>query len=77
MTTPYYTTQGEVRGCCGHRHRSIEAAHRCLVNDQLGCSRQHGYSDRNVYEVDEQGQWQQLVQTGDGDSHYERLPDVV
>lgn len=46
MTT--YTTRGEVRGCCGHAHRTIEAAERCRARDQRGCERQGGYSDRRV-----------------------------
>jgi len=50
MTT--YTTKGPVRGCCGHEHRSIETAFRCLAADQSGCRRQGGYSDRSVVRVD-------------------------
>lgn len=43
-----YTTVGSVRGCCGHCHRSYEAAERCLARDRRGCHRQGGYSDRRV-----------------------------
>ncbi len=50
MTT--YTTEGSVRGCCGHKHRTIEAAIRCIKRDQAGCSSQGGYSDRSVVRVD-------------------------
>ena len=54
MTT-VYTTIGSVRGCCGHRHKSREAAERCLAEDQRGCERQGGYSDRVVVESDADG----------------------
>ena len=44
----YYITYGGVRGDCGHRHRTIEGAAKCLESDQKGCNRQGGYSDRSV-----------------------------
>jgi hypothetical protein len=47
-TTSYYTTEGNVRGSCGHRHRTEEAAERCLAKDQHGCAAQWGYSDRRI-----------------------------
>ena len=47
-----YTTRGNVRGCCGHKHRTIEAAKRCADHDQSECSRQGGYSDRRVVNSD-------------------------
>lgn len=43
-----YTTRGSVRGGCGHIHRSIEAAAKCCREDQAGCKRQGGYSDRDL-----------------------------
>lgn len=46
-----YTTYGSVRGGCGHQHRTVEAAERCLNDDQNGCASQGGYSDRRVCEV--------------------------
>jgi len=46
MTT--WTTWGPVRGSCGHRHRSEDAAARCLERDRAGCSGQGGYSDREI-----------------------------
>ena len=46
MTT--YTTIGSVRGCCGHKHRTIKAAVDCIKRDQSGCAIQGGYSDRDV-----------------------------
>lgn len=42
------TCIGSVRGCCGHAHRSIEAAEACIARDQRGCESQGGYSDRRV-----------------------------
>lgn len=45
---PYYETYGSVRGCCGHRHRSLHTALSCLARDQSGCASQGGYSDRRV-----------------------------
>lgn len=47
----HYTTKGSVRGCCGHRHRTVETAARCLDRDILDCRRAGGYSDRNVVGV--------------------------
>jgi len=49
---PRYTTSGPVRGSCGHYHRTIEAAVRCLERDRAGCRRQGGYSDREVRYAD-------------------------
>lgn len=48
----FYTTTGSVRGCCGHKHRSIVTAKRCIDNDQAGCATQGGYSDRHVVRYD-------------------------
>jgi len=52
MATMSYTTTGNVRGCCGHKHRTIEAAARCLRDDQSGCRSQGGYSDRTIERTD-------------------------
>lgn len=41
-----YITDGNVRGECGHLHRSIEAAAKCAKQDQAACHKQGGYSDR-------------------------------
>lgn len=46
-----YTTWGPVCGDCGHTHRTIEAARKCLNKHQRGCEMQGGYSDRNLREV--------------------------
>ena len=53
MTT--YTTRGSVRGSCGHNHRTIATACRCLKADQAGCRSQRGYSDRTIHAVDSDG----------------------
>lgn len=46
-----YTTKGDVRRCCGHKHRSIQTAVDCRNRDQNACVRQGGYSDRSVVAV--------------------------
>jgi hypothetical protein len=45
----YYMCTGSVRGECGHHHKTRESAERCRKNDQRGCEKQGGYSDREVY----------------------------
>ncbi len=45
-----YTTDGLVRGSCGHKHRTLSGAVRCLNRDHAGCKSQGGYSDRDVYD---------------------------
>ena len=52
MTATTYTTKGSVRGCCGHKHRTIDAAVKCLKADQSGCASQRGYSDRAIVRTD-------------------------
>lgn len=51
----YYTTWGPIRGGCGHKHRTLAGAVRCLARDRAGCARQGGYSDR-MLRVLESGQ---------------------
>lgn len=55
MTT--YTTHGDVRGCCGHKHTTIESAQACLDRDGRCCRRNTttGYTDRVVAEVGHDG----------------------
>ena len=48
MANTYYTTAGSVRGCCGHKHRTLETAEACRERDQQGCVSQGGYSDRLI-----------------------------
>lgn len=43
-----WTTTGEVRGTCEHRHRTTTTAARCLVRDMDWCSAMGGYSDRRI-----------------------------
>jgi len=50
--TKTYTTKGAVRGCCGHAHRSLDTALRCLARDRAGCRSQGGYSDRSIEDSD-------------------------
>ncbi len=55
-----YTTLGRVRGCCGHEHRTLQTAERCLREDERGCKTQGGYSDRRVVVVpdgEDPGDW--------------------
>jgi hypothetical protein len=47
-----YTTSGDVRGDCGHRHRTMSGAARCRRDDQRYCHGQGGYSDREIYYAD-------------------------
>lgn len=54
-TKTIYTTYGSVRGCCGHRHRTPEAAQACIDRDQRGCASQGGYSDRSIATVGPNG----------------------
>lgn len=50
-TTTRYIARGSVRGDCGHLHRSLHAAERCVEADQRACRSLPGgnaYSDRDV-----------------------------
>lgn len=49
-TKVYYTTYGSVCGDCGHQHRTIEAAARCVAKHSAMIKRcsGNGYSDRRV-----------------------------
>lgn len=49
-----FITWGPVRGF-GPARDSYEAAERDLTEDQEGCLGQRGYSDRDVYSVDDAG----------------------
>ena len=48
----YYTTKGDVRRSCGHKHRTVATAFACLQQDIAGCRRQGGYSDRYIVGVE-------------------------
>lgn len=71
-----FIVEGSVRGNCGHKHRTLSGAVKCLERDQNGRHSQHGYSDRSIYEIDEAGNQTLLIRTGDGKYDYEREPDV-
>jgi hypothetical protein len=43
-----YGCIGEVRGDCGHKHRTLSGAVSCLKRDREGCGSQGGYSDREI-----------------------------
>lgn len=55
----YWTAIGDVRGECGHKHRSYEAAAQCVERDRRAIRRAYpytspygrSYSDRLVYAV--------------------------
>jgi len=62
MTTPYYRAWGPVRGDCGHRHQTAEAAQRCVDRDHASIRRAYPstyptrtYSDRDVQRMDADG----------------------
>jgi len=57
-----YVTWGPVRRYCGHKHRTIEMAEKCLFQDKNWCKRQGGYSDRNIYRLDCDGRRLELTQ---------------
>lgn len=48
-----YTTWGPVRGCCGHAHRTLQAAYECFCADVNGCATQGGYSDRDIHRIED------------------------
>lgn len=54
MTTKHETYQadGDVRGICGHKHRTIGAAARCVQADERDCECAGVYSDRIVVRTD-------------------------
>jgi len=58
---------GSVRGWCGHKHISLDAAKHCLRSDQAGCQSAGGYSDRSVYLYDDDGVRQGPAEIGDDD----------
>jgi hypothetical protein len=50
-----YTTNGSVCGSCGHAHRTIAAAVRCIQKHQRDIESANGsrsYSDRAVWRTD-------------------------
>jgi hypothetical protein len=47
-----YVMIGDVRGECGHQHRTIFGAAKCAMRDQAACKRAGGYSDRKPEHLD-------------------------
>ena len=59
MTNETYICKGSVRGECGHKHRTVEAAVACCARDQKAIRRAYpstyptnAYSDRSVFRSD-------------------------
>lgn len=50
MSKQRWTTLGPVRGGCGHAHKTIGLALRCLIAEMRDCCREGCFSDRMVYE---------------------------
>jgi len=69
-----YEVTGNVRGNCGHTHRSLKAAIACLVHDRSGCKAQGGYSDRRLY--DENGDQLEIYRDADGVWRAYSVPDL-
>jgi len=48
-----FITQGVLRGRCGHSHKTLVGATRCLLKDELWCQAQGGggHSDRRIFVV--------------------------
>ena len=77
-----YTTWGSVCGDCGHEHRTLEAAYRCLRRHQRGCRSQGGYSDREIRRLDPGSTVDSYyVQDGPGQplpgEEYDRVQDML
>ena len=49
----YYTTRGDTRGCCGHKHKTVRTAFACKQRDVAACRLQDNYSDRGVVGVED------------------------
>ncbi len=45
---PCYTTEGPLRGRCGHKHRDLESAVDCLDAEEQRCVALGGHTDRRV-----------------------------
>lgn len=54
-----YSTQGPLRGRCGHKHKNLDGALECLDADDALCIERGGRTDRRVYAVTSQG-WREL-----------------
>ena len=62
----HYFNVGEKRGDCGHRHRTLVSATKCLIEDQMVCENEGHYSDsltkvkqkKEIYELSSD-EWRQ------------------
>lgn len=66
-TKEYYDATGDVRGSCGHLHRTIRTAYNCARRDHQACRAIPGgnsYGDRRVNAMTKEP----------GDSHYTDRP---
>lgn len=52
-----YTTLGQTRGCCGHRHLTVVDAGLCLARYRKRQQGQGDYSDRRVVAVADNATW--------------------
>jgi len=48
----FVTCVGGVRGECGHKHKTVTGAIRCIEADRRACRRLGGYSDRTIRAAD-------------------------
>jgi hypothetical protein len=46
-----YTTEGPLRGRCGHKHKDLESALDCLDADEAICLERGGHTDRKIFVV--------------------------
>lgn len=67
-----YECVGDVCGRCGHRHRTLSGAARCLARSQAGCAAQGGYSDRVILRSDGQRMFR-----ADDEGHYMDEDDLA
>jgi hypothetical protein len=51
MSELRYTTEGPLRGRCGHKHKDIESAVDCLDSDEAVCVARGGHTDRQIFVV--------------------------
>lgn len=56
----YYTTVGNIRGACGHRHTTPKGAQDCRKKDMRDCQKgrsypSNGYSDRRLVAIGPDG----------------------
>lgn len=68
----HYYCRGQVRGACGHRHATYDAAAACLDEDRAGCAMQGGYSDRRIVRVGPRPHYDHRYDPMDGDDRCRR-----